>query len=570
MPTVNTGTELRSAIQVIGTSDPIELQGTGSFSSAVTLGKLSSTNPAPVPYSGYTIQGAGTSAATSATLEDTRIYQQNTDSAFLPGTVQNLTLNYSSSSNGRPLLSIEPKGAQTPTQTLTIKNVDFTGTTTGWNGNGNLYMSLRSFNDTTAGRLNTTFTLDSVKVSITGQNNGFNGTTGGSAFFHNWNNTGVVSILNSNFDEAGFRSSFNFYNFSAPASATAAPINLITGNTFRRSSSANVRNEGNLLGNVNATLSSNIFQDGAYVDLIANVSGITFNSNTFNTITDGYGIRVTSPNTGSPTFSGTNTFTGPGLALKYVSATTNARIHYTGSFNVTDAATGPSGKSFNRLVAGGQGNDNLNYLSPINFPGNSWISGDSGQDTIISGGGNDYLIGGADNDRLIANSGDDILDGGSGDDLLNGGDGNDTLIGGSGADQFLYISGNESDSLIDFSISDGDQLRLGSVSFANTASGNTLATEDYQTVASLVAATPMNLLVTELTSDYSAASANTFTTTAAANGYLLFFDSTSNTSWLYYDNNWADTASRQAAIHLTNINSLAALTAFSNTEIRRS
>jgi hypothetical protein len=79
----------------------------------------------------------------------------------------------------------------------------------------------------------------------------------------------------------------------------------------------------------------------------------------------------------------------------------------------------------------------------------------------------------------------------------------------------------------------------------------------------------MDLLVTELTSDYSTASANTFTTTAAANGYLLFFDSTSNTSWLYYDNNWADTTGRQAAMHLTNINSLAALTAFSNTQIRR-
>jgi hypothetical protein len=104
MPTVNSGSALRSAIQAVGPSDPIiTLAGNDpsvSFSSAVTLGKQSSTNPAPIAYTGYTIQGAGSSAATSATLQDTRIYQQNTDSAFLPGTVQNLTLNYSSSSNG--------------------------------------------------------------------------------------------------------------------------------------------------------------------------------------------------------------------------------------------------------------------------------------------------------------------------------------------------------------------------------------------------------------------------------------------------------------------------------------
>jgi len=437
MPTVTTSAALRSAIQDVDSSDPIiTLAGTGSFSSVVTLGKRSSTNPAPFPFTGYTVQGAGSSAATSATLQDTQIYQQNTDSAFLPGKVQNLTLNYSSSSNGNPLLSIEPKGAQTPEQTLTIKNVDFTGTTTGWDSNGNLYMSLRSFSNTNP--LKTTFTLDNVNVSIKGQNNGFttSPTTGGSAFLHNWNNTGVVTIKDSVFDEGGFRSSFNFYNFSAPASATAAPVNLISGNTFKRTTNANVRGEGNLLGNVNATLTSNTFQDGAYVDLYGTISGITFNNNTFKTIADGYGIRVTSGQTGAPTFLGTNAFSGPGLALKYVSATAGTNINYTGNFTVTDAATGPSGKTFTRLIATSQASDNINFNSGL-AGANAWISADDGNDSITSGTGDDYLLGGAGNDTLNGNTGADILDGGTGTDSLSGGNGIDTLFGGDGIDTLV-------------------------------------------------------------------------------------------------------------------------------------
>jgi Ca2+-binding RTX toxin-like protein len=573
---VSNSTELRAAIQAAkGTlftpgavGDPIiQLTGTGSFSSAITLGKQSSTNPAPFAYTGYTVEGAGSSADTSAQLEDTRIFQQNIDSAFSPGTVQNLKLNYSSSSNGNALLSI----TSTAARTLTIKNVNFTGTTTGWSSNGNLYMSLRSFSNTSP--LNTTFTLDKVKVEITGQNNGFttSPTSGGSAFFHNWNNAGVVTIKDSVFDEGGFRSSFNFNNFGTLTTTppNTPPNNIISGNTFKRTTNANVRDEGNRLQNVTATLSSNTFSDGSYIDLYQTISAITFNSNTFNTIAGGYGIRVTSPESGSPTFLGTNAFTGSGLALKYVSATANSSINYTGSFTVTDAATGPSGKSFGRLVAGGQANDtNLTFATGSV---NTWISGDSGNDSIVSAAGNDYLIGGAGNDRLTANDGLDTLDGGSGNDILIGGIGNDTLIGGAGADQFTYLTTQQTDTITDFSISDGDQMRLGSVTFANTSSGNTLAASDYQTVSSLTSSTAMNNKVTELTTNYSVASANTFTVTGAAavNGYLLFFDSPTNTSWLYYDNDWRESGTRQAAMHLTNITSLSGLTAFDQTEFRR-
>lgn len=583
MPTVNIGTELRSAIQAIGTSDPIELQGTGSFSSAITLGKRSSTNPAPFPFTGYTVQGAGSSAATSATLQDTQIYQQNTDSAFLPGTVQNLTLNYSSSSNGKPLLSIEPKGAQTPEQTLTIKNVDFTGTTTGWDSNGNLYMSLRSFSNTNP--LKTTFTLDNVNVSIKGQNNGFttSPTTGGSAFLRNWNNSGLVTIKDSIFDEGGFSSSFNFYNFGTLAST---PTNVISGNTFKRTTNANVRDQGNLLGNVNATLTSNTFQDGAYVDLYGTISGITFNNNTFDTIANGYGIRVTPPNPGgTPTFGGTNTFTGTGAALKYESAAggTDDFINYSGTFSV-------GGKSFTRLLASGEGDDNLSSAGFIaSLAGqNSWISADAGNDIITSNNGNDSLNGGDGNDSLTSNAGLDTLDGGAGNDslfggggvdILNGGadndslvgaSGNDTLTGGTGADIFQWNTGDNTDTITDFSIAENDQMRLGTAPFANTAPTDPVLNPfDYQTVLTpaALAAANLNGKATEVGFAYTTTQANSLTRPAGQNGYLLFFDTTSNTSWLYFDNNWATVGGR-TAIHLPNINTLGALTAFNNTQFR--
>ena len=515
MPTVNSGSALRSAIQAVGPSDPIiTLAGTNpsvSFSSAVTLGKRSSTNPAPFAYTGYTIQGAGSSAATSATLQDTQIYQQNTDSAFLPGTVQNLTLNYSSSSNGKPLLSIEPKGAKTPTQSLTIKNVDFTGTTTGWDSNGNLYMSLRSFSNTNP--LKTTFTLDKVNVSIKGQNNGFttSPTTGGSAFFHNWNNSGVVTIKDSTFDEGGFRSSFNFLNTGALAST---PTNVISGNTFKRTTNADVRGEGNRLQNVTATLSSNTFSDGSYIDLYGTISGITFNGNTFNTIADGYGIRVTSPQTGAPTFLGTNAFSGPGLALKFVSATAGTDINYTGTFTVTDAATGPSGRTFTHLIATSQANDNINFNGPL-AGASAWISADAGDDSITSGTGNDYLLGGSGNDTLNGNTGTDILDGGSGADSLNGGNSNDTLFGGDGNDSLVGGAGNDDlygglgndrltgsgdvdrfyfntalnattnlDTITDFKVGGAETIHLSNAIFTGLSTG-TLAATDFGTAAAV-------------------------------------------------------------------------------------
>ena len=72
---------------------------------------------------------------------------------------------------------------------------------------------------------------------------------------------------------------------------------------------------------------------------------------------------------------------------------------------------------------------------------------------MFAGDGEDMLLGG---------SGDDVLYAEQGNDTLSGGAGADTLIGGLGADQFVFDSAsgqdNSSDVIVDFMVSEGDQI----------------------------------------------------------------------------------------------------------------
>lgn len=562
---VSTSTELRSSIQTVSSVDPtIQLSGTGPYTSVITLGKQSCVTPAATAYSGYTIQGSSATLSSSATLADTRIYQQNVDGPYMPGTVQNLTLNYTNggASDGGALLSVTSNSAQS----LTVNNVALTGTHTGWNGNGALYMSLRSFN--ASNPLNTALTLRDVKVSLTGQGNGFNGTNGGSAFLHSWNNNGVVTITGTTlgesvFDEAGYGSAFMLVNFNPPATPTSSPVNIISNTIFKRTSNATVRPTGNVLSNVNATLSGNTFQDGSYVDLYNTVSGLTFSGNTFATIDGGFGIRATPALSGSPTFTGTNTFTGTGLALKYQTSTANSALMYStsGSFNV-------GSKSFVRLIACGQGDDSINFTSaPYSIGSNAaWISGDTGNDSLTGGLGNDCLLGGAGNDTLLGNDGADLIDGGAGDDYLVGGAGLDTLTGGSGADRFRWSNGGGEDIVTDFSTTDNDQMALTRTIFIpSISSSQTLPSASFTTITSLTSGVALGGKVTLLTGTSADATTiqNTFTTSTTGNGFLMFFDGSK--SRLFYDTDWSNTTGRQAAICLANITSQAANDAITNT-----
>jgi Ca2+-binding RTX toxin-like protein len=409
---VGNSTALRTAIQNVVGTDPIINLNTATTYGITTLAKLPSNNAEPaLPYSGYTIQSSaaltppsqGSSTTTQLTrkFSNTRIYQQNIDGPNSPGILKDVELTYTFVSDIDALLSAT-------TGSFSLTNVRITGEHRGWSGNGNLYFSLTSFN--AAAPISVPLTLANVTINIDRQNNNFNGTDGGSAFLHSWNNIGPVSITNSSFDESGFASTLNLLGTDASPTGTYR----ITNNLFTRTVVARrtVRPEGNRLQNVNATLSGNTFNQGSYLDLYGDISGITLGAvsttNTFTTIANGFGIRVTAPNTvAAPTLLGTNAFTGTGLPLKYVNATSNAGYRLTGGI-ITVAGT-----SFVNLIAGGQGDD---VISGTANP--DWINGDDGNDSISGLAGIDSILGGA---------GNDTIEGGLDGDTLNGGTGTDTL-----------------------------------------------------------------------------------------------------------------------------------------------
>ncbi|MEZ9591820.1 tandem-95 repeat protein [Vibrio breoganii] len=93
-------------------------------------------------------------------------------------------------------------------------------------------------------------------------------------------------------------------------------------------------------------------------------------------------------------------------------------------------------------------------------------SNDLHKDDVLDGGSDDdILFGQGGNDILTGGSGDDLLLGGSGDDTLFGGMGEDIMTGGEGADTFVWTQSdlrvfNETDTIIDFSIANGDKIDL--------------------------------------------------------------------------------------------------------------
>lgn len=597
---------LRAAIQAAVSGDIINLASATPFE-VVTLAKAPSALPTAVPGSGYTIKG------NNRIVRNTRILQQNVDGPFGPGTVEgsdpvsgitnDLRLTYTSGGavDGTALL-------RATNATYLLQRLNISGSHRGWDKNGGLYMSLSSFAYATPTNVNLTF--NNSAVGITGQQ-GFlapdpetgappNNITGGSAFLHSWNNSGKVVLNTVNFDESGYKSSFHFATFnSALAESPTTPLPAVLGDyeirssTFRRTVVAqrNVRDTGSTLANVKALVYGNTFQDGAYLDIIANASQITFDSvNTFATIANGYGIRAAyvpkaapvippaapippatvapSPDLiGVPLFGpdAQFNFTGPGLPIKFISAEK-------GVFRLSPSNPSAVGTtSFFTLIAGGQADDLIPYTSPLS----AWINGDDGNDTISSASGNDLLKGGAGNDSLSAGFGSDTIEGGVGDDTLlggsgsdnlmgevgndwlaggigadslSGGDGNDTLIGGEGVDTLTGGSGNDLfrlstvdaiDLITDFSLVD-DQMGIDDIGFANTFPSQTLDPLDYSqvgTLASLTAANDFNVVA--LTSDQTTAEIEDVGY-AAINAYVLVYNSTDSIAQLWYDDDWSD------------------------------
>ena len=111
--------------------------------------------------------------------------------------------------------------------------------------------------------------------------------------------------------------------------------------------------------------------------------------------------------------------------------------------------------------------------------------GGNGDDRLYGQGSYDLLNGGAGADLLDGGAGDDALIGGDGDDMLDGGSGNDRLSGGDGADRFvvdLTATAADTDTIIDFSLADGDRLFLKARQYPNDGNFSIVGNEQQVTI----------------------------------------------------------------------------------------
>ena len=133
--------------------------------------------------------------------------------------------------------------------------------------------------------------------------------------------------------------------------------------------------------------------------------------------------------------------------------------------------TNGTGNGLANFLIGNDGDNTLNGSA-----GNDEITGGLGSDAISGGDGADTLYGNDGADILYGNVGQDVIQGGAGADTINGGDGadelygfdgTDTILGGDGgadADCFVFLNDNTSDTIEDFSASEGDKIDLSAIS----------------------------------------------------------------------------------------------------------
>ena len=133
------------------------------------------------------------------------------------------------------------------------------------------------------------------------------------------------------------------------------------------------------------------------------------------------------------------------------------------------------------------------------------LQGSVHDDVLVGEGGDNALYGNAGSDLLYGLGGDDLVHGEDGDDLVDGGAGNDLLYGGSGADVFVWVAGTDNDLVADFSIAQGDVLRLegtGYSSFTDLVNAGALGEQNgsaYVAFASDQGITLENVALADLT-----------------------------------------------------------------------
>ena len=120
------------------------------------------------------------------------------------------------------------------------------------------------------------------------------------------------------------------------------------------------------------------------------------------------------------------------------------------------------GTQFDDDLDGTNGDDIINQDNISHTGSNSHddADGGGGNDYIEGGNGKDIIYGGVGDDTLLGGNGKDELWGELGNDRLDGGNGNDLLSGGEGGDIFVLSPDMGTDTITDFSLTEGDRLGL--------------------------------------------------------------------------------------------------------------
>ncbi|HET9716230.1 MAG TPA: VCBS domain-containing protein [Pseudolabrys sp.] len=261
------------------------------------------------------------------------------------------------------------------------------------------------------------------------------------------------------------------------------------------------------------------------------------------------------------------------LAPPFATAFGNPSLHL-GANSLPIPAAGASAVSAILQVTDGN-------TSPLNVAG--LYLGTNGNDTttapafsipnaIYGFGGNDKLVGGAAADFLF---------GGTGNDVLIGRAGNDTLTGGADADQFRlatnsgtdtitdYLQGTDKIGFLDTGVNDG-----GSVNFANTnetAAGTPLNSGDFlvrNSVSSITNDDDNHVIRIDTAQSNSDIKNTTIGGSGSPlNNYILVFNSSSGHGEIWFDSNWENTSGRVQIATLTNVTTLAALKAITESDI---
>lgn len=238
----------------------------------------------------------------------------------------------------------------------------------------------------------------------------------------------------------------------------------VTGNSGDNLLTGNSSNNILIAGDGNDTLNGGAGNDNLYGE-VGN-KDLLFGEDGNDTITDLDGVNVADGGAGNDR-----------LDITFAAAWDND----------TKSSTAP--RSDGRII-GGYGDDeiivtmnkagffiNMKGDQPVsNHPldGNDLITlvGTYSNSVVDLGGGNDIFNGGIGNDNVSGSSGDDTITGAGGGDRLVGGTGYDLLTGGRGGDHFVFDTMTAFatpeigvDTIVDFSISEGDKIVLDKTTF---------------------------------------------------------------------------------------------------------